>query len=129
MNGALNVLLVEDSVEDTWLILHEFSKHGVRIRSEKVQTAGALVEALDRQSWDLVISDYRMPGFSGMMALGVVRVRQPDLPFFLLSGGVEEKVGKVAVKSGATAFLKKDNLNELVRMVRRELTKSVAAEI
>ena len=129
MDNVLNVILVEDSVEDTWMILHEFSMHGVRICSEKVQTAGALVEALERRTWDLVISDYRMPRFSGMMALAVVRLRHPRLPFILLSGCIEEKSAKVAVQSGATAVLMKNSLHELVWTVKREIKKSLPTGI
>ncbi len=127
MNKTLNVLLVEDSEDDELLILREFARHGLDIDSERVQTSTALNEALDRREWDLVISDYRMPRFSGMMALGAVRVRDPGVPFILFSGGLERKIANVAVQAGANAFAMKENIAELIPAVQRELRKRHAA--
>jgi len=126
MNQALNVLLVEDSEDDAWMILREFEKQGMRVNSERVQSSAALNDALDRQTWDVVISDYRMPRFSGMTALAIVRTRFPKLPFILLSGVIEERVANVAMMTGASAFTAKHDIHKLMPLVAREL-KQVAA--
>jgi DNA-binding NtrC family response regulator len=121
MNQTINVLLVEDSEEDAWLIQREFEISGLSAITERVQSSTALNEALDRQLWDIVISDYRMPRFSGMTALAIVRTRQPDVPFILVSGAIEERVANVALMTGATAFFKKGDMNQLMPIVKREL--------
>lgn len=126
MNQTLNVLLVEDSEDDAWMILREFEKHGLRVNSERVQSSTTLSEALERQAWDIVISDYRMPRFSGMTALAIVRTRHPELPFILLSGVIEERVANVALMTGASAFKAKGDIAELIPVVKRELKKSAA---
>jgi DNA-binding NtrC family response regulator len=121
MNQTINVLLVEDSEEDAWLIQREFEISGLSPITERVQSSTALNEALDRQLWDIVISDYRMPRFSGMTALAIVRTRQPGVPFILVSGAIEERVANVAIMTGATAFFKKGDMNQLMPVVKREL--------
>ena len=126
MNQALNVLLVEDSEDDAWMILREFEKQGMRVNSERVQSSAALNDALDRQTWDVVISDYRMPRFSGMTALAIVRTRFPKLPFILLSGVIEERVANVAMMTGASAFTAKHNIHQLMPIVKRELKHAAA---
>jgi len=126
MNQVLNVLLVEDSEDDAWMILREFEKQGMHVHSERVQSSSALNDALDRQSWDVVISDYRMPRFSGMTALAIVRTRFPKLPFILLSGVIEERVANVAMMTGASAFTAKHNIHQLMPIVKRELKHAAA---
>ena len=121
MNQTINVLLVEDSEEDAWLIQREFEISGLNASITRVQSSSALNEALDRQQWDIVISDYRMPRFSGMTALAIVRTRQPGVPFILLSGAIEERVANVAIMTGATAFFKKGDMDQLMPLVKREL--------
>jgi DNA-binding NtrC family response regulator len=121
MNRIINVLLVEDSEEDAWLIQREFDISGLNVATERVQSSTGLNEALDRQQWDVVISDYRMPRFSGLTALAIVRTRQPDVPFILLSGTIEESVANVAIMTGATAYTKKGDMNQLIPIIKREL--------
>jgi DNA-binding NtrC family response regulator len=126
MNQVLNVLLVEDSEDDAWMILREFEKQGTKVYSERVQSSAALNDALDRHSWDVVISDYRMPRFSGMTALAIVRTRFPKLPFILLSGVIEERVANVAMMTGASAFTAKHDIHKLMPLVKRELKHAAA---
>ena len=126
MNQVLNILLVEDNEDDAWMIVREFEKAGVNVHSERVQSSAALNDALQREPWDLVISDYRMPRFSGMTALAIVRTRFRKLPFILLSGVIEERVANVAMMTGASAFAAKHDIQKLIPLVKREL-KQVSA--
>ena len=120
----INLLLVEDSVEDAWLIQRELENGGLNVVTERVQSSMALTEALERRHWDIVISDYRMPRFSGLTALAIVRTRLPDVPFILLSGAIEESVANVAIMTGASAFAKKGDMAQLIPIVKRELKAS-----
>lgn len=58
MGDALRVLVVEDSEDDTILLLRELRRGGYDPVHERVDTAGALNAALDRQAWDVIIADY-----------------------------------------------------------------------
>ncbi len=117
----LRVLLVEDSEDDAMLLLMELRRGGWEIVHQRVDNAAAMQTALDTQSWDLIISDYSMPQFSGIAALGLARRKSPDLPFFLVSGTVGEETAVEAMKAGANDYLFKGNLKRLSPSVLREL--------
>ncbi len=121
MAKPLTVLIVEDSEDDALLLLHELEKGGFAPRWKRVETRDAMLAALGECPWDLVISDYKMPGFSGPAALKVLRESGLDLPFIIVSGTVGEETAVTALKTGAHDFLSKNNLARLVPAVEREL--------
>jgi diguanylate cyclase (GGDEF)-like protein len=67
------------------------------------------------------LSDYQMPEFNGLAALKIVKQRNKDLPFIVVSGTIGEEVAVEAMRSGAQDYLMKDNLTRLVPAIRREL--------
>ena len=73
MSIPLRLLLVEDSEDDAALLLRELRRGGFEVSHERVDTAAALISALDSNKWDLVISDHSMPHFSGIDALHILR--------------------------------------------------------
>jgi signal transduction histidine kinase len=77
--------------------------------------------ALDREPWDLVLSDYSMPNFSGSAALKLLRDRGTDIPFIIVSGTIGEDTAVEALKAGASDFLVKGRLTRLGPSVEREL--------
>src|SRR5712692_2842468 len=77
--------------------------------------------ALGRQAWDVVLSDYSMPRFTGLAALAVLKQSGVDLPFILISGTIGEETAVNAMKGGAHDYLMKGNLARLVGAVQREL--------
>lgn len=121
MNTSIQLLLVEDSVADAALLTHELNRSGYTVSAERVESAEALQQALDRGTWDLVLCDYTLPQFSGAEALRLVRERDMDVPFIFVSGTMGEDIAVQAMKSGAQDYIMKDNLARLVPAVRREL--------
>ncbi|MGE5640343.1 MAG: EAL domain-containing protein, partial [Clostridia bacterium] len=81
----------------------------------------ALRAALGRGGWDAVISDYRMPGFTGMEALAITRQLAADVPFVLVSGTIGEELVVAAMKAGANDCVMKDDLARLAPALLREL--------
>ena len=81
MRTPLRVLIVEDSEDDADLLLRELRRGGYAPAFERVDTPGAMRAALDRNSWDIVLSDFSLPQFSGLAALALLQERGPDLPF------------------------------------------------
>lgn len=126
MGIPLNVLLVEDSADDAELVLIELRRGGFEPQHQRVETHGAMAGALAARSWDLVLSDYRMPGFGGMEALGVLQASGQDLPFILVSGAIGEEGAVAAVKAGAHGFVSKERLDRLGPAVARELKDAAA---
>jgi signal transduction histidine kinase/DNA-binding response OmpR family regulator len=126
LTRALNLLLVEDSADDAELILLELRGSGFEVRSLRVETGAAMAEALAHGSWDLVLSDYSLPAFGGMEALGTLQASELDIPFILVSGAIGEEVAVAAMKAGAHGYVLKQNLGRLGPAVERELRDGAA---
>lgn len=117
----LKVLIVEDSEDDSILILRQLKSGGLEPAYERVETAAAMDVALDRNKWDIVISDYALPSFNGLDALKLLQNRGLDLPFILVSGTIGEDIAVEAMRAGAHDYLMKGNLSRLVQAVKREI--------
>ena len=79
MSGPLKVLVVEDSVDDSFFMVRELQRGGFPVAFERVETHGAMQAALEAQSWDLVICDDLMPQKARILlslALTVTRERK-----------------------------------------------------
>ncbi|KAF0218488.1 MAG: multi-sensor hybrid histidine [Geobacteraceae bacterium] len=120
MKSLLRILIVDDSPDDASLIVHELKKEFKPV-FERVDSAAALQAALAKESWDIVISDFIMPQFSGLAALKIVQEKRADMPFLIVSGNVGEDVAVEAMKAGAHDYLIKNNLTRLIPAVRREI--------
>ena len=118
---VLRVLHVEDSPDDAMLVLRELSKGDYEVSAERVDTPAAMREALDKDTWDIVIADYSMPHFSAPAALKLLQNSGLDLPFIIASATVTEEMAVAAMKAGAHDFVMKDNLARLNPAVDREM--------
>ena len=121
MGIVLRVLLVEDSADDARLLVRQLTSGGYEVQHERVESPAAMRAALTRASWDLVISDYSMPGFSGTAALSLVQELGVDVPFIFVSGTIGEDVAVAAMKAGASDYVLKDKLKRLIPAIEREL--------
>ena len=121
MNATLRVLIVEDSEDDAQLLLRELVKGEWKVIHQRVDTAAAMKESLKLESWDVIISDFSLPQFSGLGALAVVQEARLDTPFILVSGAVGEETAVQAMKAGANDYLFKGKLARLAPAVRREI--------
>src|SRR5713101_447285 len=121
MGQPLHVLIVEDSEDDAELLVRDLERSGYRVIHQRVQTADAMKAALAFRSWDIVLSDYSMPGFSGPAALDVLKATGRDLPFIIISGTIGEETAVAALKAGAHDFLVKGYLARLGPAIEREL--------
>ncbi|MFQ5862743.1 MAG: HD domain-containing phosphohydrolase, partial [Candidatus Brocadiales bacterium] len=121
MGKSLRVLIVEDSEGDAQLVLRELRHGGYDPTFERVDTPETMAAALDKQTWDIVLTDHAMPQFSSFAALELLQKRGLDLPFIIVSGAIGEDKAVAAMKAGAHDYIMKDNLTRLVPAVGREL--------
>jgi DNA-binding NtrC family response regulator len=121
MGKSLRLLVIEDLEEDARLLLRFFHRAGYEVTSQRVETEAAMQTALAGSAWDLVISDYSLPGFDAIAALKVLQRSGQDLPFIIISGVVGEETAVAAMKAGAHDFLLKHRLERLIPAVEREL--------
>jgi two-component system, cell cycle sensor histidine kinase and response regulator CckA len=119
--ASLNVLLADDSEVDAELTVRELSRAGFDVSWRRVDTAVDMTAALNEQRWDLVLSDFRMPRFSGLEALSLVQSTLQDVPFILVSGAVGQDVAVDMMRAGAHDYVAKDRLFRLAPAVIREL--------
>src|SRR5262245_43562399 len=103
MNPALRALIVEDSDVDVVLLLREL-RRGYDLTFTRVYTPEDMRAALERQAWDVVISDYAMARFDAMAALALIKEKGLDLPFIIVSGTVGEETAVAAMRAGAHDF-------------------------
>lgn len=117
----LQILIVEDSEDDAELVARALRRGGCDLTYQRVETPAAMAAALARPGWDLVIADYTMPHFNGLSALKLLREKELDLPFILVSATIGEEVAVQAMKAGANDYVMKHNLARLWPAVEREL--------
>jgi signal transduction histidine kinase len=122
MPTPLNVLIVEDCDDDAVLIVDCLAQSGYHLYWERAQSAEQLAAALALpHEWDLILSDYAMPGFGGVAALEICKGTGRDIPFILISGSIGEEKAVEAMRSGAHDYIMKDRMQRLGPAVDREL--------
>ncbi len=109
---VLRVLHVEDSELDHQLISAQLARAGLRVELQRLDGLPAVLAALDKP-WDAIISDFNLPGYSGLEVLDALKTRQLATPFILISGEIGEDIAVAAMRNGASDYLLKNNLNRL----------------
>ena len=125
----LRVLIVEDSEDDAELLLRMLRRGGYAPESARVERSETMIGELGNGGWDIVLSDYSMPGFSGMEALKLLRSEegeQGDLPFIILSGTIGEEIAVEVMKAGANDYIMKNNMTRLIPAIERELREYIS---
>lgn len=125
---TIRLLLVDDSLDDRELILMNLRRGEYTPDVVCVDTKIEFINALETNQWDLIICDYSMPGFDGLAALSILKERNRDIPFILVSGAIGEELAVKAMKAGANDYLMKDNLQRLVPAIERELKEAKLRE-
>lgn len=117
----LKLLVVEDSEDDFLLLELLLRQGGYAPECHRVETAAQLLEALRAESWDLVISDYSLPGFTGLDALRLVQEQRPGLPLIIVSGAISEDAAVAAMRAGAKDYVRKGDMARLLPSIEREV--------
>src|SRR5262245_8783744 len=120
------ILIVEDVVADAELVLLELEQAGLCGSSQRVWNKAGFVDALRNFQPHLILSDFRLPGFDGLTALGIRQLLCPDTPFIIVSGSLGEERAVQVLKAGATDYLLKSDLTRLGPAVERALAESAA---
>ena len=113
MNKKLQILHLEDDPDFAELVRSLFAQDGLDVEVKCVGDRAAFQAALDTDAFDVIISDYHLPSFSGLDALAMVRKKDPHVPFILVSGTVGEQAAIESLKAGSTDYLLKQNPDRL----------------
>jgi signal transduction histidine kinase len=110
----LRILHLEDSELDHQLMLAHLRRGGLQVDVVRIDSEAEFLQAIEpEQNWDAVISDYNLPGFSGLVALDLLKASAQMLPFILVSGEIGEDTAVEAMRNGASDYLLKNNLVRL----------------
>jgi diguanylate cyclase (GGDEF)-like protein len=126
MSTPLRAIIVEDSADDAELLVRELRRSGYDVKYARAFDGDSLDNALTQGAWDIVFSDHSMPEFGSGAALQMVRGRDADVPFVIVSGTMGEDVAVDAMRAGANDYLVKGRLARLPAIVDRELRQSAA---
>ena len=108
LDHALRVLHLEDSPLDHELTLAHLRRGGLEVQALRIDSEAAFLAALE-QEWDVVLSDFNLPGFSGLVALDLLKASGLDVPFILVSGEMGDSSGtSVALASESSNAAQSD---------------------
>jgi signal transduction histidine kinase len=120
---TVRLLHIEDSEPDHALAMAVLRRAGLAVDAVRVETRDEFLRALAHR-WDVILSDYNLPGFSGLEALAMLRGSGRLLPFILVSGEIGEDTAVEAMRNGASDYLLKNNLSRLAPAIEH----AIAAE-
>lgn len=118
---ALRVLLVEDDPSDVELAIHALHSGGFMPSTEVAQTAKEFVDQVRTSSYDVILADYRLPGWNGMEAVRLLRSEGLDIPVIMVSGALGDLRAVECIKEGAADYVLKENLTRPSEAVRRAI--------
>ena len=124
MTGKARILLIEDSEDDAILLERQLRKSSMDFVMKRVCTSTEMKNALSNSTWDAIICDYLLPGFSVNDALDIVRREGVDIPFIIVSGTISDETAVDMMKAGAHDYLTKNNLSRLVPALEREMVEA-----
>jgi two-component system cell cycle sensor histidine kinase/response regulator CckA len=117
--SPLRLLQVEHEPDDIELCLRELKKSGLSFEVDTVGTRDAYVRKLEEKPFDVVIADYRLPGWTGMEALAEIKQRGLNIPLILVTGTLGDRLAVECIKEGITDYVLKDQLARLPTALQR----------
>ena len=117
----LRVLIVEDDLSDAELVVHALERSGFDLERDTVQSPEEFKQKMRKNGYDIVLADYRLPGWSGMETVQILRRVGLDVPVIMVSGALGEDKAVECIKLGAADYVLKDNLARLPESVRRAM--------
>src|SRR5579859_6440815 len=118
---ALRILHLEDDPADARLIAEQLLRSGLDALITVAGGRGPFEAALANKEFDLVLSDYRVPGFNGLEALELLRATGHKIPFILVTGALGDEGAIELLRTGATDCVLKDRMARLAPAIRRAL--------
>jgi|SRR5665647_168534 len=117
----LNILSLEDSLSDFEIICERLLEEGFKMKISRVEKESDFSSALRNANWDIILADFKLPGFNAFAALRISKEICPDIPFICVSGSIGEETAIDLIKSGAVDYVLKDRLTRLPVAINRAL--------
>lgn len=117
----IKILILEDNSADADLLVRHLTKSGLSFVSEIVESKKIFEESLDSFLPDIILSDYSLPSFDAVSAFKIVKDRNLNIPFIIISGTIGEENAVMLIKEGVTDYVSKNNFSSLLQKVSRAL--------
>ncbi|MGH7944507.1 MAG: sensor histidine kinase [Opitutaceae bacterium] len=121
MKKELRILVLEDVAADVVLMSHELRSGGLAFETRRVETRDEFMHEIEHNPPDLILSDHGLPEFDGFTALAIAREHCPETPFIFVTGALGEELAIDSLRSGATDYVLKTRITNLVPAVERAL--------
>ena len=121
----IKILHLEDDIRDQKLVRGRLSAGDLQCQITPAFDAATFEAALSADTFDVILSDYRMPNFDGLSALRMAQQRCPQTPFIIVSGAMGEVAAVDILKAGATDYILKDQLERLGGAINRAIRESL----
>jgi PAS domain S-box-containing protein len=119
--GQLRILHLEDNPTDSLMTERSVRREGLAGEFIRAGSRAEYETALRESVFDLILSDFTIPGYGGIAALRAAQEKHPQTPFIFLSGTIGEETAVEALKSGAVDYVLKDDSRRLVPSILRAL--------
>jgi PAS domain S-box-containing protein len=123
INSILDILILEDSMPDKELVIEQLTEAGYQLTVTHSEDENTFTEALKRRRYDIIISDFKLPGFDAFGALEQCQKICPEVPFICVSGSIGEEKAIELLKRGAVDYVLKDRPDRLPHAVLHALEK------
>ncbi len=123
MLKPLRLLIVEDCEDDALILERAVCKSGYDPVTRRVCSSEAMAQALVEESWDIILCDFNLPGFTALDAIALMQMMAIDVPLIVVSGAISEATALECIQRGASDYIMKDNLSRLGLSVAREMEK------
>ena len=121
MISRIRILHLEDDVKDADLIAVTLRASNVPAVITPARSREEFEAAMQHGDFDLIISDYTIPGYDGLSALKLASSKFPSTPFVFVSGTIGEERAIEALKQGAADYVIKDRPARLVTAIERAI--------
>ena len=120
-DSAIRILHLEDSAVDHALVRRALQRSGLDFLIDHVETLADFALATESSTYDAIVADYRLRGFTAIDAWEALRTQAHAPPFILLSGAIGESAAVAAIKLGMSDYLQKDDVSKLAPVVLRAI--------
>jgi PAS domain S-box-containing protein len=124
VNKPLHILHLEDEPDFAELVRALLDEDNLKADVRRVSDRLAFSQALDKGNFDLIISDFHLPSFTGLQALAIAQQKRPNTPFILVSGTIGEQAAIESLRAGATDYVLKQTPDRLPSAVRRAISEA-----
>jgi len=117
----IKILILEDNAADADLLVRHLTKSGLSFVSKIVESRKSFEDSLENFLPDIILSDYSLPSFDAVSAFKIIKDKNFNIPFIIISGTIGEENAVMLIKEGVTDYVSKNNFSSLLQKISRAL--------